>query len=111
MKAFLIDPYAKYVEEVEYNEDGDYHQIYDFIKCGDSPFTCLTISELGDTLYLDDEGLFKDDQAFFVWKGYSQPLAGRALVLGTDEAGETRACQLTREDIIRNVLWDARDFY
>ncbi len=109
MKAFLIDPIAKYVEEVDYN--GDYHQIYDFIQCGDSPFTCLTISDLGDTMFLDDEGLYKEDQVFFEWKGYSQPLAGRALILGTDQEGESCDVRLTRDDVIRSIKWSHIDFW
>ncbi len=103
MKAFLIDPVAKYVEEVDYN--GDYKEIYKFIECGDSPFTCITVSDLGDTLFLDDEGLFKEDQSPWEWKGYPQVLVNKALVLGTDQDGESCDCRLTREDVIRSVLF------
>lgn len=43
----------------------------------------------GSVLFLDDEGLFVEGQTFFILEGYPQPLAGKALVMGTDEEGES----------------------
>lgn len=101
MKAFVIDPFAREITEVSY--EGDYTEIYKHIKA--DLFCTVTVSDLGDTLFLDDEGLFKSEQKFFQWVGYGQPLAGRALVLGTDEEGESRDCQLTLRDIENSVRW------
>jgi hypothetical protein len=103
MKAFLIDPFAKVVTEVDYN--GDYHQIYDFIKA--DLFDAVRANKYDDTLFVDDEGLFKDDQAFFKWKTYGQPLAGRAVLLGTDNDGEPQDVQATLDEVVENILWQA----
>jgi hypothetical protein len=39
-----------------------------------------------DVMYVDEEGLLKPN-SFFQFRGYPQPLAGNALIVGTDEDG------------------------
>jgi hypothetical protein len=56
MKALLINPIEKTIEEVEYN--GDYKQIYKYIDA--SPFGVVDIPN-DDTIYIDDEGLLGAD--------------------------------------------------
>ena len=84
LRAFLIDPEAKTITQVTHN--GDYKQIYEFIKCD-----CFTVVQLDkvNCIYVDDEGLLNNPRYFFTIKGYPQPLAGRGLVLGTDDEGDT----------------------
>jgi hypothetical protein len=104
MRAILIDPVSETVSEVEYN--GDYKHIYEL--CG---FECFTVIDLGkgETLFIDDEGLLKEQEHFFALEGplwaYPQPLAGRGLILGTDDDGESVATKLTLEAIRENVKW------
>jgi hypothetical protein len=101
MKAFLIDPAAKTVTEVEYS--GNWQDIYPLTDCD-----CFTTVDIdgANTMFLDDEGLLKghrDD--FFVYGPECQPLAGKALVLGYDEEGETVASSLTIQEIVSQVKW------
>jgi hypothetical protein len=84
MKAYLIDPYEHSITGVDYS--GDYKDIYKLIDC--QTFDCVGFNG-DDTLYVDDEGLYKDNPEFFMIKGYSQPLCGKALVLGTDRDGNS----------------------
>lgn len=100
MKAILIDPYTNTVSEVEHN--GDYREIYKKIDC--ECFTCVNIED-DDTIFVDDEGLLKltEETRFFVFDGYPQPLAGKGLVLGTDDAGETVAVKATLQEIRERV--------
>lgn len=84
MKGYLIDPFKKTIEEVDY--DGNFLSIYDFI---DAPlFTCVRINSAADFVYVDDEGLLKPN-AFFQITGYPNPLAGKGLVLGSDMKGDS----------------------
>jgi len=78
MRAILIDPFTRTIKEVDYN--GDYRQIYTFIgaDCFD-----LVSHRVGD-IYVDDEGLMKEETAFFHIQDYPQPLAGKALILGVE---------------------------
>ena len=102
MKAYLIDPFATTVTEVEHN--GDYKQIYDYIKA--DLFTTIQLDSAGDTLYIDDEGLFVDEQAYFWLRGYPILLCGRALVLGCNlDTGDSRSPRLSLNDTKSFVKW------
>lgn len=95
MRAILIDPFKQSITDVEYS--GDYHDIYKLIGC--ETFTIAPITHRGDAIFVDDEGLFKPDQAFFKHDGYPQPLAGKGLILGCDEDGETVEPTVTLEEM------------
>ena len=96
MRAYLINPFAREVTEVDY--DGDFNQIYGFLG-GVRCFTCVTINQEGDGVFIDDEGLFNGDNEFFSVAGYPEPLAGFGLVLGCDPEGESCAPSLTLETL------------
>jgi hypothetical protein len=85
MKAYLIDPYEHSITGVDYS--GDYKDIYKLIDC--QTFDCVGFRGFDDTIYVDDEGLYKDNLEFFMIKGYPQPLCGKALVLGYDVDGNS----------------------
>ena len=82
MKAYLIDPKNKEVTEVDYS--GDFSLI-------DAPLvnSVRFTKTCRDYVYIDDEGLFRPDQSFFMIGEYPTPLPGKALVLGCDVDGET----------------------
>ena len=79
MQAILIDPYEKTIEVVDYS--GDWKDISTLIGC--DIFSTVYVDNSIDTFYIDDEGLFVENQKFFKLTGNPQPLAGRCLVLGT----------------------------
>lgn len=94
MRAILIDPAARTVTEVEHN--GDYRDIYRHIEC--DCFSVVGIDDV-DSVFIDDEGLLKDEPGpFFALAGYPQPLAGRGLILGCDEEGETIAARMSLDE-------------
>jgi hypothetical protein len=101
MKAYLIDPFNRQVSEVDYN--GDFREISKFIQC--DYFTAATFNKNGDSFFVDDEGLFKEDKMFFEHHGYPQPLAGYGLVLGTDPDGESTAPKISLEDLASDIMW------
>jgi hypothetical protein len=98
MRGILIDPAAKLIHEVEYN--GDYRQISKRIEC--DLFTVVGIDGV-NSIFVDDEGLLKDIEDFFTYGEYPQPLAGKGLILGCDEAGESIATTLTVAEVAANV--------
>jgi hypothetical protein len=103
MRAYLIDPFTKTVTEVEHN--GDYREIYKLIDA--ETFTTVLLNSRRDTVYLDDEGLFKplDQQEFFMLRSYPNPLAGKGLVLGTNYAGDSVDPQASLEEVTNAVVW------
>jgi len=106
MRAYLIDPEARTITETEYN--GDYHQIYEHIKA--DLFDVVYINEAQDCVFVDDEGLMKEPEYFFLVRGYDQPLAGRGLVLGTRiSEGETIGAKCSLEWLKRNIAFVSRN--
>lgn len=84
---YLVDPVEKTVVEVVLSDN--YRAIYPLLKC--DTFDVVTINDDMDGIFVDDEGLMKDDQSFFHLEGYPSALAGRGLVLGCyEETGEAR---------------------
>jgi hypothetical protein len=103
MRAILIDPFTQTIEEVDYS--GDYKDIYSLIEC--DLFTTVYLPNTSDdTLFVDDEGLYVENQRFFKIDGFEQPLAGRGLLLGTDEEGESIDCMSTVEEVKAIVSWE-----
>jgi hypothetical protein len=100
MKAILIDPHSRTVAQVDFH--GDYKQIYTLIDA--DLFTVLELGE-GETLFLDDEGLFREGQEFFAIGNYPHPLAGKALILGTNDEGESVATKLHADKVRAAVRW------
>lgn len=106
MNAYLIDPHQQTVTAVDY--DGSLHGAYKLM--GVDLITTLYINNERDCIYLDDEGLFvdADRQAYFWWDGYPQLLAGRGLVVGTDQMGETVAPVCSLEFVQSKVRWQPK---
>ncbi len=103
MKGILINAATRTITKVEVPEG--YKNIYPFLGEGVDMFQCVDISKNGDTIYIDEEGLLKPQDNFFLYKGYGQPLAGNGLVLGTDNEGESQNAQTKLETIINNVTF------
>ena len=101
MRAYLIDPWTNTISEVDYS--GDYHHIYDLIDA--HLFDVVRIDENGDGVFFDDEGLFKEEQAFFKIEGCPQPLAGKGLVLGADNEGNSVQPVFSLKEIERRITF------
>lgn len=101
MKAYLIDPEARSITEVDYS--GNYQHIYDLI--GADAFDCARLYPNGDAAFIDDEGLFKDPKFFWLHRYYGGPIAGRGLVLGCDGDGESVSPQVQLSDLRNDVMF------
>ena len=102
IKAILIDTPNQTIEIVDYS--GDYKDIYGLLGC--DLFTTVYLEGVGeDTLYVDDEGLYVENQVFFGIAGCPQPLAGRGLILGTDDEGDSTDCTSSLDTIKKMVTW------
>ena len=85
-RAILIDPFNETITEVKM-VDTKLQTIYTLLEC-----RIITITSLanGIDMVLDDEGLLKDseNQAYFKCGIGSQPFAGKALIVATDDEGD-----------------------
>ena len=85
-RAILIDPFTETITEVNM-VDTKLQTIYNLIGCD-----LITITSLanGIDMILDDEGLLKnsENQAYFKFGINSQPFAGKALIIATNDEGD-----------------------
>lgn len=106
MKAFLLDPALALTDEggpiTEIDYSGDWREINTLI--GSRCFTAVYLPN-GDTMYVDDEGLL-GGPTHFIHCSFGPILAGRGLILGADDEGDSIAPQhTTREWIEENFFF------
>lgn len=102
MKAILIDPFKQDITEIDWN--GDALSIADTLCC--KWITAVYPSDMDrDIIYLDDEGLYVDDQRFFMVSDYPHPLAGYGLVLGTDETGDAIPPKSNIDELAKRIFF------
>ena len=104
-RAILIDPFTETVSQVIL-ADTKLQTLRTLINC-----EIITMTGLADgvDMILDDEGLLKDSnsQGYFKLGIGSQPFAGKALIVGTNEEGETVSLHenITTEKVFERVIF------
>jgi len=109
-RAILIDPFTETIMDVTM-VDTKLQTIKNLIDC-----EIITVAGIGTSnqyrgidLILDDEGLLKDSehQAYFKYGIQSQPYAGKALMVATDDEGETVSLpeNITVEKVSEKVIF------
>lgn len=105
-KYILIDPFLRIVKEVEIEESNRLSRFYKLMDCRFVE-SALYI-ENGDCIYVDDEGMFKQDLEFFYYEDTcdpEKPLSGVSIIVGTDEEGRTIPPKTTLEEAVKRVKW------
>lgn len=97
IKAISIDPFECKVTEVEYDAD-EYQNIYPLLSHPAhevDTFTTARVDTLkaNDALFVDDNGLLNGPVRWFRIVGGHQPLAGKGLIVGADNEGESQSCE------------------
>ena len=113
VNAVLIDPFTQKIREVrvrpQYNAD-----IYLHINASTfdvAEFFPRTVNRDGEqskvihSVYVDDEGLFRQDQRFWFNKHTGQVLAGKGIVLGLDDEGNSTSCLWTTKGVMDRIVW------
>ena len=109
-RAILINPFNETIIDVTM-VDTKLQTIKNLIDC-----EIITVAGIGTSnqyrgidLILDDEGLLKDSehQAYFKYGIQSQPYAGKALMIATDDEGETVSLpeSITVEKVSEKVIF------
>lgn len=103
MRAYLIDPAERTLTVVDH--DGKLSSIYELLGC--DRVTTAQVADLGDVVYVDDEGLLKGPTNFFLVEGHPTPLAGKGLVVGTTYDGDDAEPNVTEEWLRDNLDFGA----
>lgn len=107
MKAILIDVVNQTITETTIS---NYKEIYQKIGNECSLFTCPIEFENSDVIYVDDEGLLKEVHGGFMMNGWNYPLIGNAIILGTDEEGESVDYASNIEEIKRKIIFCTKEY-
>jgi hypothetical protein len=84
----------------------DIEDIYKEIGNGCELFCCPVNFENGDTLYADDESLLRENvEGCFLMPDWAYAIVGNAIILGTDEEGESVDCKYSTMDIYQEIIW------
>jgi len=96
---YLIDPFNQSITGIWHG--GEIHEIYTLLG-GVELFDFVKIDN-DHCLYVDDAGLFVDPsiQRYFHFDNIL--LAGKGLVLGTDNTGDATSPQIAMESIVRRI--------
>jgi hypothetical protein len=118
VKAFLIDPFTRQVTEIEIEAKDDYALMLETRRLiGADTLDHQMISDEHDHIWLADDGLKRGAPVYaFKLPIQRDPYAGRAVVIGADDFGRTRApfipVGLLRQDIewlgkiVPEVTWE-----
>jgi len=101
MQAYFINPFSQKVTTVDY--DGDYQSISRLIDASRGYFDVVRLYRNQDAAFVDDEGLYVEDQQFWIHRNYPQPLAGKALVLGCNDEGDSIEPQTSFETLTNDI--------
>lgn len=105
MKAFLIDPAARTVAQIEISPDRVLKDLYAAIGC--NLVECVSGAIPGHDLWIDEEGALYDEPPhglMFIPGAPQDILFGRAVVLTSNENGYCTAATCTAEDIQARVF-------
>lgn len=108
----VIDPFTQTISISPANTANGRYEGYNEL-IGSTIFTAVRLYENGDAAYIDDEGLYKEDQYFWIHRNYPSPLCGRGVFLGVDEDGDvippkTSLTQFNKDVVFigsRTELW------
>jgi|SRR5262245_5640795 len=105
MRAILIDPEMRTVSYIQLPRDA-VEEMHTIIGC--EGLDHMTISDMHDSLWVDDMGLRKGPVYAFKLPIARDPIPGRAIVIGADEAGRTCPPFFPIDILRREIEWLGR---
>jgi len=100
MRSIKIDARNKTVEEIELDDKDTLGGMQKVV----GGYIEVAHNDGKNTLYVDEEGLYKGGQDFFTYDGAHQPFVGNGLWCGVNHKnGKTVKCTLTVEEVRSKV--------
>ena len=106
MKALKINVATQQVEEIEIK---DWREISPAIGNECTNFECPVSFENEDCFYCDEEGLFHTIEGGFIMDKWGSPIVGNALLIGTDNEGDSVDVKTTKEELMNQLTWVSKD--
>ena len=112
MTGILIDTFMKKVTNVNVSPINTLKEMYKHIGCSYVETVNYKHISVVEDIWVDEEGLMKPsgEQRFFKVSnlpyGHHGVIAGRGLILRSDETGGTISTSLTIEEVTPRISWD-----
>lgn len=106
MRAIIIDPEKRLISVGEYN--GNIREIQEIIGC--DVFECPVMMRKGDTLFVDEMGLFKPElvEWLFKYNDFTYTFLGKAMIIGSNVDGESRDALIGVDQVESMVTFHGR---
>ena len=102
VKVIIIDPFKRQIYEKEIGQDN----LQDMQGIVGGYIEASGVFENGDILYVDEEGLLKENQEFFkVSEINPDPLAGVGFIQGYDNDGAGKDATIDHLELALKVEW------
>lgn len=102
MRAVIIDAENCKIREVDIKKGKSLEAMQKAVEglielAGDIPISA------GDSLFVNEEGMFDDSLSFFEVEGMHQPFSGNGIIVGTGSNGETISAKVNIEELKKIV--------
>ena len=106
MKAILINPTYRMVQEIQIKEGNDLEALQELYRLvGEEALDAAHIMP-GEAIYLGDHSALQDPPlASYTVEGYRHPLYGPGVLIGHDKLGKERETKLTVDDLWELITW------
>ena len=101
-QAIKINVQNQCFEPIEIESLQDY---YNAIGNGCTTFAVPVTFQNRDSIYCDYEGLFHDNIGAFIMPNFRYPIVGNAVIVGTNEEGDSVDAKSTIEWLSKNVVF------
>ncbi|MGA0610027.1 DUF3846 domain-containing protein [Caldimonas sp. KR1-144] len=108
MRAILIDPFERTITEIDTIEPGNLDSYYAALSRPGAPVTTFDVARYDEAdidIYVDDEGLITGRATAFFQLGDLDPLAGRGVVVSTDDEGNSMPPRASLEQVRAMTRW------
>jgi hypothetical protein len=102
MKAIKINSAERTIQHITIN---DWREIAPAIGNGCTLFACPVSFDNGDTMYIDDEGLYNHFDGGIIMEDWYCPIVGNVIILGTDYEGESVDAVSTIEELSSKITF------
>ena len=106
MKAILINPEDQTIKEIDIKKG--INAMYKALDC--DCFAAPVTYDNGDTMYCDDEGLFKPQTGGFLMPKWDSMIVGKVLVIGCDlGTGESKDVETPIGFFNKHIIWQDKE--
>lgn len=103
MRSILINPYTRTIQEVTYS--GDFLDAYRLMSWNEHAVSVIEIAGYGlygDVVYVDEEGLFKQNRQYFEFR--KKFFAGCGLIVGSKGEHDVSA-RMSLAEVSKMIGW------